>query len=212
MSPSEPPSKQAAFARPDLLILGAFLLLLLAVVVPAWILHGPRQGLLAALRVGAWAAAIVGVLFLAVWLLEGGQWRGGRRAGLSQGWGHLGRFLASGSVAAILGAALVGGHGLGPALENRIALAAGLLGGLAGGGLGLGWGAARFWVVFRRFCLALLGSFVLGILGLILPGTWGPDLGILLPILVFIALALGGRVLPPRGASAAPPPASPETP
>jgi hypothetical protein len=193
------------------LILAAFFLVLLAVAVPEWRLHGARQGLLAIIRVGAWAAVLLGGLLLAIWLLEGGQGeRDGWRTGLSRGVGRLLRFLASAWIAAILGAALAAGHGLGPALENRIAMAAGLLGGLTGSFLGHELGATRFWMVFRRFCLALLGSFVLGILGLLLPGAWGPDVGILLPILVFAVLALSGRIVPPREAML--PHAPPETP
>ncbi len=202
VSRSELRSKQAAFARPDLMILVAFLLVLLAVVIPEWRLHGARQGLMAIIRVGGWAAALLVILFLAVWLLEGGPREdGGWRAAFSHGFGYLLRFLISALIAAVLGAALAGGHGLGPELENRIALGAGLLGGLSGSFLSRGLGPARFWAVLGRFCVALLGSFVLGILGLLLPGTWGPDLGILLPILCFAALVLTGRVVPPRASA-----------
>lgn len=192
VSPSEPLSKQG-FARPDYLILVAFLLVLLAVAVPEWFFHGARQGLLAIVRVGAWTVALLGGLFILVWLLEGGQ-----RSGLSRGSGHLLRFLVSGLIAAALAAALAGGHGLGSAFENQLSLVAGLLGGLMGICLGFWLGAARFWTVLRRFCLTLLGSLVLGILGLLFPSAWGPDIGIILPILVFVILALSGRVVPPH--------------
>ena len=183
------------------MILAAFVLVALAVVVPEFVLHGWRRGVVAILWVVAVAAAIVGLLMALAWLLDAGNGKqGGWGDRVSRGFRFLLRFLLFGFLAGILATALVAGHGLGADGENRVLLVSGILGGLVGCFFHFRLGASRFWGAFGGFCLALFGSLVLGILGILLPGDWGPDLGILLPILIFVVLALAGRVVPPRDA------------
>lgn len=134
-------------------------------------------------------ASAVAVLAGAGWLL---QWEGARRwlgAGL--------RWAGFGLLGAVLAATLVHGHGLSTAWEDRVALLAGILGAAAGARWHRRLGPERFWPAFGRFGFALLGSLVLGILGILGPGEWGVALGVLAPLLVFAVLAARGRIVPP---------------
>jgi hypothetical protein len=56
------------------------------------------------------------------------------------------------------------------------------------------------------FSLALLGSLAGGILGILLPEPWGVDAGIILPLLLFLGLAVTGRLGEPRRPKPAPGP------
>lgn len=190
------------FARPDLLVLPALALVILAIIVPEFILHGWRQGLLAILWVGGGIVAILAVFAVLVWLLDGGSGKkGGWGDRLSRTIRFLLRGVLFGLVASILATALVSGHGLGVHEVDRVSWISGLVGGLAGSLIHVRLGPSRFWPGFSRFCIALGASLVLGILGLLVPGEWGPDVGILLPLLVFAILAMAGRILPPRSSN-----------
>jgi hypothetical protein len=194
-----PLGRNPGFARPDLLISAALALMILAIVVPEFVLHGERQGFMAILWVAGGIVAIAVLFAAAVWLLDGGT---GRKGGWGDRLSHAIRFLLRGILfglmASILATALVSGHGLGVRRVDQVSLGAGLAGGLVGSLLHARLGPSRFWACFSRFCIALGGSLVLGILGLLVPGAWGPDAGILLPLLVFVVFALAGRIVPPR--------------
>ena len=177
------------FVQFEWFILAAVLLTVLAVVLPEARKHGLMGALVALGWVAGVAAGAAGLLAAGTWML--GQ--GGLRRWLGAGF----RFLAAGFVAAVLASALAHGHGLSATGEDRAALAAGVLGAVAGTLLHRRLGPARFWPVCRRFGLALLGSFLLGILGILGPGEWGVDMGILIPLLVFAILAASGRIVPP---------------
>jgi hypothetical protein len=184
------------------MILLAVILVALAVIIPQAHKYGWRGALLALVMVLAVLAALVGVLVGLFWLAEqlhnpGTGWRGRAFRLL----GHLLRFALCAAIGAILMSGLLAEQGLGTRLMDALAAVAGLLGGVVGGLAYRAWGAARFWVVFRRFCMTLLGSFFGGILGLLAPGRWGVPLGILLPLLLFALLFLAGRILPPPAAA-----------
>ena len=194
-----PLGRNPGFARPDLLLSAALALMILAIVVPEFVLHGGRQGFMAILWVAGGIVAIAVLFAVLGSLLDGGN-------GTKGGWGdrlsHAIRFLLRGILfglmASILATALVSGHGLGVQEVDRVSWSAGLAGGLVGGLFHARLGPSRFWAGFSRFCIALGASLVFGILGLLIPGEWGPDAGILLPLLVFVMFAMAGRVLPPR--------------
>ncbi|MDP2875714.1 MAG: hypothetical protein Q8O00_05975 [Holophaga sp.] len=193
------PDRRAGFVNPTWMILVALAGLILAVVLPQFLRHGWRRGLLALLGLCLMITAGVGVLMGFLWLMEnlGREGEGWRDKAL-RGLGHLLRFLFFGFIAAILGVALVGGFHLGVGVENAVSALCGLLGGGLGCWLHQRLGAFRFWVAFRRFCLALLGSLMGGILGILGPEPWGISFGILVPLLVFVVLAAMGRIVPPR--------------
>jgi hypothetical protein len=188
--PASPPGR--GFVRPDLYILAAILGLALAVVVPQAVKHGLKGALVALGGLVLVVAACLGALFLATWLLEG-------RGLFQRGAGHLARFLLFGLMASAVGSALVVWHGLSPAVENGVALASGLLGGGSGCLLHHHLGPSRFWSFFGRLCLALLGSLVGGLLGILLLGSWGVTLGVLVPLLLFALLTVAGRTVPASG-------------
>lgn len=154
---------------------------------------------MALLLVGVFLAGIVAALVAIFWLIE-------RMAEPVQGgqgpvfrWlGHLLRFLLFGLISSVLGTALVHGHGLSLFEENLVALVAGAAGGMVGCLLHLRLGHARFWPAFGRFCLALVGSLFGGMFGILGPGNWGVDIGILAPLLLFAILAAAGRIVPPK--------------
>ena len=190
-------ARRAGFARHDLFILAALVLLALAIVLPR-LLHG--QWLRALLGLLVLAGAVLGGLglLLAVdWVQQqSDRPAGGWQRVLSRAVGDLGRVCLFGFIGAALASALAANHRLGPRLEDRAALGLGALG--AAGGLALyhRLGKARFWPAFGWFALALLGAFAGGILGLLGPDPWGVDLGILAPLLLFLVLALLGHVAP----------------
>ena len=198
LSPSPASRPDRGFVRHDFFILAAIVCITLAVAVPQALRHGPKGALLALLGVAGVLVMGAGVLFAITWLTEqrGRTDLGGRDTAFR--WvGHLLRFILFGLLASVLGAALMAGHGLSPATENLVALVSGILGGVGGGLLYHRLGPARLWPAFGRFCLALLGSFVGGILGILGPGNWGVALGILIPLLIFAILAAAGRIVPP---------------
>ncbi len=193
------------FVRYDLFIAVAMLCLALAVIIPQSQKHGLKGALLALLLMGGLLAAVVGVLVAFGWLIElAGSPVSGWRGKAIRGAGHALRFGLFGLIASALGAGLCVFHGLARATEDFIILGAGLLGGGSACLLHHFLGPARFWPAFRRFCLALLGSFLGGILGILGPGNWGVTIGILVPLLLFTLLAALGRMAPPP-AGAAPP-------
>lgn len=198
-APADRPTRRSpGFVRHDFLLLAALLLMALVIAVPR-LLRGEVRGALAGLLV----LALVVLAGLALLLVAG--WLSGAADRPAEGWsaraaravGHLLRFALFGFIAALVAAALAANHGAGPRGQDGAALLAGVLGGLAGLGLHLRLGAARFWPAFRRFALALLGSFVLGVLALLGPAPWSVDAGVLLPLLAFLVLALRARA---RGA------------
>ena len=207
LSPFPAPRSDRGFVRHDLFILAAVVFLALAVVIPQALKHGLKGALIALLGVAAVLAAVVGVLFAITWLIEqvGRPGTGGRGA-LFRWVGHLLRFILFGFLASLIGAALVVWHGLSPAMQDLVSLAFALFGGGVGSLLYHRLGPARFWPAFGLFCLALLGSFLGGILGILGPGNWGVDIGILVPLLIFAILAASGRIVPPR--EGVPPPST----
>ena len=188
------------FVRHDLYLLAAVVGLALAVVVPQARRHGLAGALLALLAVAGVLAATVGLLLAITWLIQRlGQPGPGWRGGLARWVGHLLRFTLFGSLASVLAAGLCAWHGLTPAGADLVALAAALLGGTAGCLTRHHLGPNRFWPAFRRLCLALVGSFLGGILGILGPGNWGVGIGILVPLLIFALLAASGKIVPPAG-------------
>jgi len=179
------------------MLLIAFMGVSLAVALPQFLWHGWRRGLLSLFAVALAAMAVWGLLVFFVWIAgDQGSEGHGRKAKTLRALGHGLRFLFFGLVTAILGVALVGGHGLGRTVEDTVSLGSGLAGAFAGLLLRRRLGPSRFWVAFRRFGWALLGSFVGGILGILGPEGWGITLGILVPLLVFAILACLGRIVP----------------
>lgn len=204
-NPDPPPARRsdrgAGFVRHDLFILVALVLLALAIVVPR-LLKGQWRGALLGLLI--LAGAVLGglVLLLAVdWLQRASE-------GPTLGWsdraaramGHLLRFVLFGFIGAVIASALAENHSLGAHGENLAALGVGAAAGTLGTALYLHFGKARFWPVFGGFALALLGSFIGGILGILGPEPWSVDAGILLPLLLFLVLAFRhrGTVPPPE--------------
>jgi hypothetical protein len=183
--------------RYEIYLLAAGILITLAVVVPAARSHGLVAALAALLCIVAILGAGLALLVVSGWLLERAQGPKSAWGTVLAGLGHLLRFGLCALVASLLASALVAWHGLSLPAENRVALVSGILGGAAGVWLHLRLGSARFWTAFGRLALALLASFLLGILGILGPGNWGVDLGILAPLLVFGFLAAAGRIVPP---------------
>lgn len=197
LDPFPHPRSDRGFVRHDLYILVAAILLAAAVVIPQALRHGFKGALLATLGVLGILALLAGLLFLVTWVIEqvastGPGWRGFAFRGV----GHGARFALFGTMAAVIGASLVHGHGLSGAGEDATSLASGALGGAAGCWLRHHLGPARFWPAFGLFCLALLAALIGGILGILGPGARGVDLGILIPLLIFAILAAAGRVVP----------------
>lgn len=201
-NPDAPPARRfdrgAGFVRHDLLILVALVLLALAIVVPR-LLQGQWRGALLGLLILAGAVlGGIGLLLAVDWLQQASE-------GPARGWsdraaramGHLLRFALFGFIGAVIASALAANHGLGAHGANLAALGAGALAGCLGTALYLHFGKARFWPVFGGFALALLGSFIGGILGILGPEPWSVDAGILLPLLLFLAFRHRGAA-PPR--------------
>lgn len=205
LDPLPHPRPDRGFVRHDLYILAAAVLLLVAVVIPQALRYGFQGALLATLGALGGLVLLAGLLLLATWVIEQAGNPGPGWWGLAfRGAGHGGRFALFGVMAAVLGISLVHGHGLSAAGEDLASLASGALGGAVGCWLRHHLGPARFWPAFGRFCLALLASFIGGILGILGPGTWWVDLGILIPLLMFAILAATGRIVP-HASSVSPP-------
>jgi vacuolar-type H+-ATPase subunit I/STV1 len=197
------PARQAGFVRHDLFLLVALVLLALAIAVPR-LLQGQWKGALLGLLV------LAGVVLGGLGLLLAMDWLQQASDRPARGWsdrlaralGHLLRFVLFGLIGAVAASALAVNHGLGAHGQDLAAAGTGLAAGLLGTALYLHLGEARFWPAFRWFGLALLGSFLAGILALLGPEPWSVDAGILIPLLVFLVFALRGRVAPapPAGA------------
>jgi hypothetical protein len=183
--------------RFEFYLLAAFLGLTLAVVVPEARTHGLRGALL----VLAGSAGVLGAGFAllagATWMLEE-TGRPDTAGSAARAWvGGLLRFGLCGCIAALVCGSLVAWHGLSLAAENGVTLGAGAVGGAAGVLLHLRLGPERYWTAFGRLAIALLASLLFGLLGILGPGNWGVDLGILAPLGVFVLLAAAGRIVPP---------------
>jgi hypothetical protein len=193
------------FVRHDLFILAAIICMTLVVVIPQAVKHGLPGAMRALFAVAGALVVLVSLWFLATWLIEqSGQAEAGWKGAVASALGHLLRFALFGVIASALAAGLCLWHGLSPTVETIVAMTAAVVGGLAGCGARHRLGAARFWPSFRRFCLALLGSFLGGMLGILGPGNWGVTIGILVPLLIFAILAVTGRIVPPRAGTVPP--------
>jgi hypothetical protein len=169
----------------------------LAVLIPEVHNHGWKAGLVALLGIVLALAAIIGILVGVSWLVELAG-REGSAAGAAARWvGPILRFALCACLGAGLATALVAQHGLPVRAENAVSLAGAALGGAAGAWLHLRLGPGRYWTAFGRLALALAGSLLFGLFGILGPGNWGVDLGIAVPLLVFAILAACGRIVPP---------------
>jgi len=193
LSPSPFAARERGFFRYDYYILAAILGLALAVVLPQAHRHGLKGALLAIAGVGGVLAGGLGLLIGGSWLL-GRKERPGRGGWVRRGFGHLPGFCLFGLLASAVAAALLAQHGLSPATGNGVCLCAGILGGLSGERVRHRLGPDRFRPAFGSFVLALLGSLLGGILGILGPGNWGVDIGVLTPLLVFAILSATGRI------------------
>lgn len=191
--PTRVAQRERGFFRYDYTILAAILCLVLAVVVPQAHKHGLKGALVALAGVGGVLAGGLGLLIGGSWLLDRKE-RPGWGDWVRRGFGHVFGFCLFGLLASAVAAALVGQHGLSPAAENRVALCAGILGGLSGERVRHRLGPERFWPAFGLLGFALLGSLLGGILGILGPGNWGVDIGVLTPLLIFAALSAAGRI------------------
>lgn len=207
LRPYPVPAPRPGFVRYELYLGASLLVVILAVVVPQAVKHGFKGALFALLGLAGVVAGAVLVLLALNWLVEALQ---GPKAGwagmLARLVGFALRFLLFGLITALVAEALILWHGLGVHLEDAVALGAGALGGAGGCLLHHRLGAGRFWLVFGRLCLALVASLFGGLLGILIPGNWGVDLGVLAPLLVFGVLVAAGRIVPPRGISVSSPP------
>jgi hypothetical protein len=193
-SPSPRTRPHLGFVRYECYLVPALLLVVLAVLVPEAHNHGWKGALVALAGIAALLAAGLGVLVGGAWLME----RTGRPGSvLGAALRHGLRCLLCAGIAAGLGLALVAQHGLPVAVENGVSLVAGALGGAAGLLLHFRLGPERFWTAFGRLLFALAGSLLFGLFGILGPGNWGVDLGILVPLLIFAIFAACGRVVPP---------------
>lgn len=192
------------FVRFELYLTAAALLIALAVLVPEVRNHGWKAGLVALLGIILTLAAIIGVLVGISWLVELAG-REGSAAGAAARWlGHVLRFALCACLGAGLATALAAQHGLPVRAQNVVSLAGAALGGAAGAWLRVRLGPGRYWIAFGRLALALAGSLLFGLFGILVPGNWGVDLGIMVPLLVFAILAACGRIVPPAAPRSAP--------
>jgi hypothetical protein len=187
------------FIRHELYLLAASLGILRVVVVPRCRQAGWRSAVLGLLAVLGCVLAAGGGLLLLVWLPENLSRPGtGWKARTGRGIGALLRFALCGFVGLAVATALVAQHRLGPGLEAGIPLASAA----ACGGMGLflhgRLGGDRFWPAFRKLGLALAGSLVGGMLGILGPEPWAVDAGIAAPLVLFFLLAATGRIVPRR--------------
>lgn len=184
--------------RYDLYLLVALVLLALAILIPQYLKHGLRGAFVAFLAVAGTIAAGIAVLFLITWLADNIGREGSGKADFAlRGAGHLLRFLLFGLIASLVAMGLTAGHGLQADGENLVFLCSAGAGGVTGCLLFHHLGPARFWPAFGVFCLTLLGSLLGGILGLLGTSAWWTDVGVLLPILVYMVLAWMGHIVPP---------------
>jgi hypothetical protein len=199
-----PRGNGAGFVRHDLYLAFAFILLAVALVVPR-LVRGDGLGALIALLV------LVGVVVAGIGMLLALSWLGLQMDRPGAGWrdrtfqwaGHLARCLMFGFIGLLVATAIAAQHGLGSKAEAWISLSSGAISGVSGLWLYQRLGKTRFWSGFKWFGLALLGSFIGGIVGILGPEPWSIDAGIVIPLGVFLLLALTGRVGPRRRDEAA---------
>lgn len=194
-----PASIQArGFVRHEFYLVLSLLLVALALVVPKLVHGDGRSALISLLYLAGIILVALGVLLAITWLSQQEAqpalgWRG-RAVQIA---GHLVRFLLFGFMGLVIATTLVAQHSLRGLAGTLVPLGMGALSGCSGLYLYHRIGKARFWSGFRWFGLALLGSFVGGILGILGPEPWSVDAGILLPLFLFLILALSGRIGPP---------------
>ena len=179
--------------RYDYYLFLALVLVALALVVPK-LLRGDWSGaLLSILFLAGLVLAILGILLASLWLYEQSHGAGWGHK-LSMALGSLLRFGLFGSIGAVIASGLAANHHLGGRGENLAGGIAGGLAGLLGTGLYHRLGEARFWPGFGWFALSLLGSFMGAILGILGPEPLSIDAGVLIPLVLFLILALSGRI------------------
>jgi hypothetical protein len=179
--------------RHDLYLSLALVLVALALVIPR-LLRGDWLGALVALL------SLAGLVLAVIGILVASQWLHGQSDGA--GWGHrlsmavgiLLRFGLFGFIGAVIASGLAANHHLGVQGENCAGGVVGGLTGFLGTGLYHRLGKARFWPLFGWFALSLLGSFLGGILGILGPEPWSIDAGILIPLVLFLILAVTCRI------------------
>ena len=182
--PSLPSIRMVGFVRHEFYLALAIALLALSLVLPRLFNREWLGALMSLLGLAGVVLAIFGALLAFTWL-------GRELERPSGGWrSHLGRFLLCGFIGLVIATALEAQHNPGKRTEALIPLSAGLLAGVGGIYLHQRFGESRFWAGFKWFGLALLGSFVGGILGILGPEPWSVNAGILIPLFLFLALAL----------------------
>jgi len=192
-APPTPSGREAGFVRYEYYLALALVLVALALVVPR-LLHGDGRGAAVSLfSLAGLVLAGLGSLVAALWLWEQADGVGWRR-GLSMSLGALLRFGLFGFTGAVLASGLAANHHLGAHGADLVGGVAGGVAGLLGSGLYHHLGKARFWPLFGWFALSLLGSFVGAILGILGPEPWSIDAGVLIPLVLFLILALSGRL------------------
>ena len=179
--------------RHELYLLLALLLVALTLVVPR-LLRGDWLGaLVSLLYLAGFVLATLGILMAGQWLHEqsdGAGWG----CKLSMAVGALLRFGLFGLIGAAIASGLAANHHLGAHGEDWAGGVAGGLTGFLGSVLYHRLGKARFWPMFGWFALSLLGSFVGAILGILGPEPWSVDAGIFIPLVLFLLLAISGRI------------------
>lgn len=189
--------RAAGFVRHEFYLLLALVLLALALAVPRLIRGDGLGALISLLALVGLVLAALGLLLGITWLSQGMDRPGtGWRDRAFQTAGLLVRFLFFGFIGLVIATALVVQHGPGPRAGTLIPLGMGALSGSCGLYLYHRLGKSRFWAGFMWFGLALLGSFIGGILGILGPEPWSVDAGILIPLVLFLMLALSGRIGP----------------
>ena len=179
--------------RHELYLFLALVLVALVRVVPRLFRGDGLGALVSLLGLAGLALAALGTLMARQWLYEQSDGTGwGHR--LSRAVGILLRFGLFGLIGALIASGLAANHHLGALGEDWAGGVAGALMGCLGTGLYHRLGKARFWPIFGWFALALLGSFLGGILGILGPEPWSIDAGILIPLVLFLTLALSGRL------------------
>jgi len=179
--------------RHDLYLFLALVLVALALVIPRLLRSDWLGALLSLLSLAGLVLAVIGILVAGQWLHGQSDGEGWRNK-LSMAVGILLRFGLFGLIGAAIASGLAANHHLGAQGENWAGGVAGGLTGFLGTGLYHRFGKARFWPLFGWFALSLLGSFMGGILGILGPEPWSVDAGILIPLVLFLILALSGRM------------------
>jgi phosphotransferase system glucose/maltose/N-acetylglucosamine-specific IIC component len=184
----------SSFPNHELMILLALIFLALAIGVPAWKSRGGKGCLLAVLGF----VAVIGTLFALIALWEWVSQNVGREGGrfTDRLWrvvGHLFRFLFGGFLGMLIAAPIVLPKHLGPLWENLGMLTGILVLACASVWVRIRLGTERY----RRLVLGFLGtmavSWVLALLSLLLPWPYALDVAVLVPLLLYVALAVWVR-------------------